>query len=390
MRWDLVLERKSLHKLSVDTTRKILKRIAHSAERNRGIGFESKVGQLTEPVLITDTDGQEKYRYLVKLRLIDNRSRSTESSEAKFKHIVKVVERCASTRNWCVIQSGSNKVAAQPVGEKEESVAKLIRPEFQVPKLDEEAQAGYFGGIYERDSHIRLIHDSTNMFAATRHSLKIKRSHTLLYGKPAACKTTIFEAFKAWYESDIDQNATQPIERVAMIDATTLTKAGLERWILNRSEEGTLPEILCLEEVEKHQPDNLLSLLSVMDGRGQLQRTNCRDGHVKAAARILIWATCNNEETLKNFHRGALWSRFTHKYECLRPTRPLMHRILLREIADMKGDPAWADKALDFGFDVMKTDDPRTIIGLLDGRERLMTGEYQKDQLAANARKEEN
>lgn len=118
-----------------------------------------------------------------------------------------------------------------------------------------------------------------------------------------------------------------------------------------------------------------------MDSRGQMQRTNANVGHVKASTPMLVWATCNDQDLLKAFKNGALWSRFTHQHECLRPTRDLMHKILLREVAKIRGGKKeWADRALEYGYDVMKTDDPRAIIGLLDGRDRLLTGAYQEDK----------
>lgn len=69
-------------------------------------------------------------------------------------------------------------------------------------------------------------------------------------------------------------------------------------------------------------------------------------------------------------------------------SRALMGRILRDTVAGMGGDPAWADRALEFAYEVMPTvvgypmDDPREIKGLLDGRDRLLDGSYQQDLLA--------
>jgi hypothetical protein len=38
--------------------------------------------------------------------------------------------------------------------------------------------------------------------------------------------------------------------------------------------------------------------------------------------------------------------------------------------------------ACDFAYDVLKTTDPREVLGLLDGRDRLLDGSYQDDSLA--------
>jgi hypothetical protein len=118
-------------------------------------------------------------------------------------------------------------------------------------------------------------------------------------------------------------------------------------------------------------------------GSGYLMKVNARVGRRMQQTKVVVWGTCNDAASLQKFHDGALWSRFTHKMQCPRPSRELMREILLKEVAERPdGNPAWADKALEFGWEVLKTNDPREIIGLLDGRDRLLTGEYQKDYLA--------
>lgn len=148
-----------------------------------------------------------------------------------------------------------------------------------------------------------------------------------------------------------------------------------------------LPEIICIEEIEKQHMDNLLTLLSVM-GSGYIMKTNARIGRMKQLAKCVIWATCNDKQLLKNFRDGALWSRFTHKLHCRRPSRELMTRIIKDKVANTNGDPRWADAAIDFAYDGMASAvgqsivDPRAILGLLDGADRLLDGSYQADYLA--------
>jgi hypothetical protein len=195
-------------------------------------------------------------------------------------------------------------------------------------------------------------------------------NHFLLYGPPAGAKTRVFKALKAFYEQGRAE------ERVAILDATTLSKAGLEKWLVERAQAGTLPLLLVLEEVEKHKPENLLCLLSVM-ASGEISRTNARIGHVVAQTKIIIGATCNDEDALKQFHRGALWSRFgSNQLYCPRPDRAMMKMILLDKIRTMRGSPAWCEPVLAYSYEEVGCDDPRFIVGLLDGKEGLEDGSY--------------
>jgi hypothetical protein len=69
-------------------------------------------------------------------------------------------------------------------GRNEDSSAGGFRgppPPFDPPPLTAEVLRTHFRGIYERDAHIRLIHDSVRAFART---LKLARGHVLLKGKP--------------------------------------------------------------------------------------------------------------------------------------------------------------------------------------------------------------
>jgi hypothetical protein len=118
-----------------------------------------------------------------------------------------------------------------------------------------------------------------------------------------------------------------------------MTKAGLEDWLLLRAEEGSLPEIIVLEELEKQGEGVLLPLISVM-GSGYLAKTNARVGRRVEKMPILVFGTCNNEKRLREFHDGALWSRFTHKLPWRRPGRELMKEILIREVAQRGGSAA--------------------------------------------------
>jgi hypothetical protein len=357
-----VLEKLSLNKLNSAKTKKQLQSIRKEAESNATFGITAKLRGRLKPELYTDDSQRKNYRYTVRLEL----AASSDRAEQAFDLVEKTIRKAAQLEKWNVVGEAST-VAAQAKTQADN------RPDFKVQELTPEVLTGdYFADIIDRDAHLRTIHAATQMFLRSKKKM---RSHTILYGEPAACKTSMYEQLKEFYEQD------DKIERVHMLDATTVSKAGLENWLLDKADAMELPEILCLEEVEKFDMNVLLPLGSIMDGRGVLTKLNAR---VNRSSKIymLVWMTCNDESFVRNWHRGFLWSRCTHKLECVRPTREQMETLILpKKIADINGDPAWAKPACDFGYDVLKTDDPREIIALLDGAERLLTGEYQQDRL---------
>jgi hypothetical protein len=337
------------------------------------------VGRLGEPELVADGE----YRYAVPLRIESAASRSDE----QFEHVLRVVSRCASRYGWTIIDK-------KEVGEGENEKTlfwrrRESRPEFVVPSLTPDVMTFYFGGIYERDEHIRVIHASVENYMASLaawkkdSSVEVARGHILLKGKPAGCKTTILERLKKWYET-----ASPGAERMTFVDAQTATRAGLENWLLDRAENGALADIVVFEELEKQQPlDTLLPLVSVM-GSGYISKLNALVGHRKQVANILVFATCNDEEVIRKWRNGAIWSRFAKKLHCPRPSKELMLRILLDTVARVGGNPDWAHRAMEFACEILPQvlsyamDDPREIKGLLDGKDRLLTGAYQRDLLA--------
>jgi hypothetical protein len=369
-------------------TRKKLKKIAAAASRNKTLGFEGRVGKLAEPELMVDAETKDAiHRYLVRLRLEKAVVRSTEAARNQFEHVMGVVSRCAQSEGWTV-----REMTEQDGGGQDSSFLLPVRnnrPDFVVPALTKDVLTGYFKGLYERNEHIRIIHDAVTSHVATLaawrrdNSVEVARSHILLKGKPAGAKTTVLERLKRWYE-----DASPGAERITFIDMLSATKAGLENWLLERAEEGDLADIIVLEEIEKQQPlDNLLPLVSLM-GSGHIAKLNARVGRRRELANVLVLATCNDEGLIKRWRNGALWSRFSKKLHCARPSPQLMRRILLDTVERVGGNPAWAEKAIELAYEVMPQvmgypmDDPREIKGILDGRDRLLDGNYQMDLLA--------
>lgn len=371
--FDLVLERKSVNRLNVEITRKKLRRLVKSIERRKSLGFTAKVSHLPEPQETNNDDGSINYYYSVNLRLKSSLKDEQKISE-NLKQIIQAIERSIHIKGWQVLHN--NKIGEATL----DSPSMKLREPFVPPVLTESVFSSYFGDIYEREAHIRVIHDSVQMFVESGGK---RRSHVLLHGKPAAAKTSIFERFKLWYEEKSEW------ERIIFVDGPTLTKAGFEKWIMGQAGEGTLPEIIVIEEIEKQNVDNLLSLLSVMQS-GYLMRTNAHVGKVRCSVPTIIWATCNDETILRNFRNGALWSRFSHKWECQRPGPNLTKKILEREVQLINGNPLWVDKVMEIvqhpRCPLDDKGDIREIIALLDGRNRLLDGSYLNDLLKINSK----
>jgi MoxR-like ATPase len=176
-------------------------------------------------------------------------------------------------------------------------------------------------------------------------------------------------------------------DSVVKLDATSTTKAGAENLLL---ELDAVPPVLIIEEIEKCNPVNLPWLLGVMDDRAEIVKTNARIGSIRKEARCLVLATVNNLDEFKAIMAGALASRFKNQIYCPRPSRKILAKILLREVKEIAGDPAWIKPALDWCLKEEKTNDPRRVCAILDGREKLLTGEYQADMRAIRQAQEED
>src|SRR5262245_6544701 len=163
-------------------------------------------------------------------------------------------------------------------------------------------------------------------------------------------------------------------------DATSTTKAGALEKLMKAP---ALPPVLFVEEIEKCQENALRWLLGVMDERGEIRRTNYRVGNESRKAPLTLVATANNVTALEEMDSGAIYSRFGNRVYCLPPDREVVRKILNREISEIGGNSSWAQAALKFGFDDLQIRDCREIQNiLLCGRDRLLSGEYQKDFIA--------
>lgn len=365
MQVDLVVERTTSNKLNEDKLKEQMQGIAEAADkRQQSNGVRGKHGKLHGPDDVVDKQGRPAYHYLFKVRLEKARYRSEDAAKRCLEAAQKFVARAAEGRGWVCQGEAKSVEEAKAVADD--------RPNFVLPDLTPEVEVTYFGHIKERSAHIRLIYSSVRTFVDTERD---ERNHTLLYGDPASCKTTLIRAFKDWFEE------ADGIERIAFLNATTLSKAGLETWILDRAQSRTLPEILFINELEKGEAADFLCLLNIMDNQGEIVRLNARIGRQTGEAKILIFADCNDELKVKAWNRGALWSRFNKRWPCVRPSRAVMKEILVemirrRAAKGYKANEAWADAAIDYAFDKAHNNDPRFIKSLLDGGDDLLNGVY--------------
>ncbi len=359
MKRDLILEKLSTNRLNPTKAKQQLRSIRNVNTE----GVEGKISGRLKPLITTE--GTTNYRYSVKLTL-NTSLLSADRANLVLDIAEKAARREAERQKW--------RITGEAPDETIKATAINTRPTWELPQFTQEVYGNYFDGIIDREAHVRVIHESTEVYVESEGKI---RNNTILFGEAGACKSSMFEAFTNWY------NTNQPVERVHRIDAPTITKAGIENWILDRADNGELPEILYFEEIEKFSMDFLLSLGPCMDGQGVMSKLNARIGQKSKKVSTIFWMTCNDEKVVQNWHRGFIWSRCNNKLECHRPSRQQMeNEILPKKVSQMKnGRTDWIKPACDFAYDVLQTTDPREIVSLLCGRNRLLTGEYQKDRL---------
>ena len=233
----------------------------------------------------------------------------------------------------------------------------------------------YFQGIYARGPHIRTVLSSVKSFLETNGE---RRNHTVLYGLPACAKTQILNGVANLLGEDA----------VLRLDATSTTSAGIYKLFFK--ELDVVPPVVIMEEAEKTSEEALRVWLGALDDRGELRKVNYREMKVRSV-QILCLATVNDKEQFDmlmggkklsggGIKPGALSSRFHNDIECPRPNSQVMRKILARDIREKGGRMEWIDPIVELS-ELIETNDPRKVLALLDGGDRLMTGEYQRDIL---------
>lgn len=237
---------------------------------------------------------------------------------------------------------------------------------------DEEIEASEpFKGIYGRGPQIRSVLSSIWSFIESQGE---RGNHTLLHGLPSCAKTAILlGVIKVFGEG-----------AVLRLDSTSTTRAGLETLIFKKL--VTVPPIFMCEEIEKADEQALRIWLGAMDDRHEFRKVNFHMHQVRKVYFISL-ATANDKDKFDLMmggrfnYPGALSSRFVHHYECPRPDESQMRRILIRDIGRFGGKLEWVEPCIELAR-AIGTDDPRKVLGFLDGGDRLLDYSYQRDQLA--------
>lgn len=358
-RWrgELELCRLSTRRLNDDLLARQVRRLRARAitPSTARAGWDCRCRTTCEP----DPSG---FRYRLRLVLTRTTRRTVEEAtcRSQMDHIRERVLRAGRRWGWCLAEgevpaSASEGTPSAPAPR----LAVIIPTDWR----------RFFAHIFDREPQVRLLLDT---LSAALASDWLARNHCLLYGPPGCGKTEILLALERMLGPDA----------VVKLDATMTSKAGAENLLL---ELAVVPPVLLIEELEKCDPANLPWLLGVLDQRGEVIKTNARIGSVRKEARCLCLATANDLGRFRSILSGALASRFQHQIYCPRPGRAVLRQILLREVHARGGKEVWVEPALDLCV-AEGTDDPRRAIALLDGRDRLLTGEYQADWLAVRAR----
>lgn len=256
----------------------------------------------------------------------------------------------------------------------------IVIPEVLVTGTDQEIESHpAFSGIYGRAAHIRVIGASIKRTILTKGA---KRNHVLLHGLPGCAKSHIV---MGWMEV-LGKGA------YFVMNANSTTRAGVEKMFTDRFEETGVPPICFIEEIEKTQESTLTVWLSILDDRAEVRKINYRE-QKQQEAKVLAIATANDKVLFDRLHGGrpkqpgALSSRFTKQLYVSRPDPSIMRRILEREIETYGGQEEWIDPCLELAKE-LETNDPRIVIGFLDGQDRLLDGSYKEDIISIYASEE--
>lgn len=252
---------------------------------------------------------------------------------------------------------------------------KLTKLPLVVEMLEnEEKLRNMFSGIFDREPQIRTALSAIKSFIESNGK---RRNHVILYGLPACAKTQILIRIR----EILGDGA------VLRLDATSTTSAGIYKLFFTDLDGIAPPPFVFIEEIEKTAEEALRVWLGALDDRGELRKLNFREARVKHIE-ILCMATANDKTLFDKLmggtekKPGALSSRFVNQLHCQRPDRKILEMILRRSIDEFGGKIEWIEPALQLA-ETLDTNDPRRVLAFLgDGGDRLLTKEYQRDQIA--------
>lgn len=239
----------------------------------------------------------------------------------------------------------------------------------------------YFKEMYGVDAQIRLLVSRIKTAIDSDFS---QRFHAILMGPPGCGKSQMLSCFKEALIA-LDPNS------VLSFDGTAITSQGITKE-LNKLD--VMPRFIFVEEIEKAPNEAVAVFLGLMDDHGQLRKTTYRE-NIEKDCRVVVFATANNEEKLNTMQSGALASRFVSPVKFRRPTDEMLRQILIRDLDKMgiskpadtvekwaKCNPVqnkWIVATLEWCHKVDNLD-PRYVRSVcLNGRDELLTGQYQSD-----------
>lgn len=269
--------------------------------------------------------------------------------DVEFKAACEIARSAGSTPKWLMVKAGDEVL----VDADKDSVT------IEIPS---DWYEQYFGHIYGRRDQIDIVMSAVEAGMASNFE---NRFNCVLFGPPACGKSEITQSFKSLFGD----------EACIEYDATSTTQAGALKDLKEREK---MPRLLIIEEMEKVDESALRWLLSVLDHRAEIRKTNYRESFQKEV-KLLCIATVNDYELFKKMMYGALHSRFTHKIYCPRPNEEVLTMILQREIKKLgsAGDVAWIKPAIAYAHKHSITD-PREVTAIcLCGRHDLLNNEFQ-------------
>lgn len=197
------------------------------------------------------------------------------------------------------------------------------------------------------------------------------RNHAVLFGHAGCGKTTTMFALESMFGADA----------VLKLDATSTTKAGLEKLFFNDLNE--IPPLVFMEEAEKADPEALKIWLGALDDRGEIRKVNFRVNQLRSV-KVLFICSVNNKALFDKMmgsdgtEAGALSSRCVTQVYFPRPSQAVLLQILDKEVREKGGRPEWIAPAIQLATE-MGISDPRIVRSYLAGGDRLLDGTYQRD-----------
>lgn len=232
-----------------------------------------------------------------------------------------------------------------------------------------------WNNLYGVNPQIRILLSNIKRAKETNGE---SRNHAVLFGKTGCGKSTALFALEKMFGSD----------SVLKLDATSTTKAGLEKLFFSDLKDRPLPPLVFMEEAEKADPEALKIWLGALDDRGEIRKINFRVNQLRSV-KVLFICSVNNKVVFDRMmgtggsEAGALSSRCVTQIYFPRPSEEILYQILSKEVQEKGGEMEWIAPAIEMAK-IMGVTDPRMVRSYLAGGHRLLNKQYQQDWLAVH------